>query len=194
MPKVAQKKDDTEHMFANGRAWFAEIKELVAKLEAAQDPAEDIALIDRDSLDDKHKAIFDKPWLLQEADGSLEEFDTEEEAAAAQRAWREEHHLDPMTGEAEQEDDIRRRIEEGPLSVQVRDGWRSPGAPSDGAEEYEILLSTGGPALRIYGEISGGSPSTAELQAQDWFKPWTPVPDIDDDILLKYAQNFYFED
>lgn len=94
----------------------------------------------------------------------------------------------------ESEDDIRCQIEEGPLSVQVRDGWRSPGAPSEGADEYEILLSTGGPALRIYGDLNRGSPTTAELQAQDWFTPWTPVPDIDSDVLLSYVQNFYFED
>lgn len=194
MPKTAKKEDDSKRMFDNGRAWFDSIRELVDRMKAAQDPAADIALIDRDSLDEEHHANFTLNWFLQDADGNIEEFDTEEQAAAAQRAWRAEHHLDPATGEAESEDDIRREIEEGPLSVQVRDGWRSPGAPSDGAEEYEILLSTGGPALRIFGEINNGSPTSAELQAQDWFKPWTAVPDIDQDVLIEYASNFYFED
>lgn len=94
------------------------------------------------------------------------------------------------------EDDVRREIDEGPLSISVRDGWRSPGALNeDGPEEYEILLSTGGPALRIYGKIGDhNEPETAELQAQDWFTPWTRVPDVDEDVLLDYARNFYFGD
>lgn len=92
------------------------------------------------------------------------------------------------------EDEVRREIEEGPLSVQVRDGWRSPGERSDEApEEYEILLSTGGPALRIYGKMGQyHEPETAELQAQDWFTPWVCVPDCDEEILLAYARCFYF--
>lgn len=93
----------------------------------------------------------------------------------------------------ESEDDVRREIEEGPLSVQVRDGWHSPGAPSQGAEEYEILLSTGGPALRIYGKLGQyNEPDSADLEAQDWFIPWTRVPDVDEDVLLKYVRCFYF--
>ncbi len=81
-------------------------------------------------------------------------------------------------GEAfDDSDSLRERIEQMPLSVQVRDGWRWPSAESDGAEEFEILLSTGGPALRITGEI-GGSPS---LQWQDWGTPWTDYRDTTDD-------------
>jgi hypothetical protein len=39
-------------------------------------------------------------------------------------------------------------IRESVLCVLIRDSWREPGKPAeDGAEEYEILLSTGGPAL-----------------------------------------------
>ena len=88
---------------------------------------------------------------------------------------------------------VREEINNGPLSVTVRDGWRTPGAASEGAEEYEILLSTGGPALRIYGKLSQyDEPETAELQAQDWFTPWVRVPDCDEQKLLAYARNFYF--
>lgn len=87
------------------------------------------------------------------------------------------------------------QIQEGPLSVTVRDGWRSPGGDNtpEGPHEYEILLSTGGPALRIYGRIGDhNEPESAELQAQDWGTPWTCVPDCDEAILLAYAQQFYF--
>jgi len=86
------------------------------------------------------------------------------------------------------------QIQEGPLSVMVRDGWRQPGQEAqDGPEEYEILLSTGGPALRIWGTIGDHfEPATAELQAQDWGTPWMRVPDCDEAVLLTYAQQFYF--
>ena len=94
-------------------------------------------------------------------------------------------------------DDVQREIEEGPLSIMVRDGWRSPTAGAlgehAGADEYEILLSTGGPALRIYGQIGEyNEPKTAELQAQDWFTPWVRVPDCEEEKLLAYARCFWF--
>jgi len=74
-------------------------------------------------------------------------------------------------------DTVRERLEEMPLSVRVRDGWRSPGDESDGPEEFEILLSTGGPALRIYGKIDGEH----ALQWQDWGTPWTDYRDTTDE-------------
>lgn len=91
-------------------------------------------------------------------------------------------------------EEVRREIEEGPLSVMVRDGWRMPGHDqAEGPEEYEILLSTGGPALRIYGKMGEyNEPETAELQAQDWFTPWVRVPDCEESTLLAYARCFYF--
>jgi hypothetical protein len=85
-------------------------------------------------------------------------------------------------------------IRESVLSVMVRDGWRDPGSPAceDGAEEYEILLTTGGPALRIWGRLSQyDEPETAELQMQDWGTPWTRYPAAEA-TLLKFAQCFYF--
>lgn len=72
---------------------------------------------------------------------------------------------------------IEERMREGVLSVQVRSGWREPGdADHCGNVEYEILLATGGPALRVYGELNGyGEPEGAELQMQDWGVPWREV-------------------
>jgi hypothetical protein len=94
---------------------------------------------------------------------------------------------------SETRDEIEQRIHESVLSVMVRDGWRVPGTASDdGAEEYEILLTTGGPALRIWGKLSQyDDPETAELQMQDWGTPWTRYPAAEA-TLLKFAQCFYF--
>lgn len=102
-----------------------------------------------------------------------------------------------------------RAIQKSVLSVMVRDGWREAGAESDGPVEYEILLSTGGPACRIYGELDEhNEPTSAELQFQDWFTPWTALStddpsgtysdewlqeqaDAQDDVLA-FARCFYF--
>lgn len=133
----------------------------------------------------------------------------ENHAISNARAWA-EYILEAVTafqsldnGEAESityngesfddSDDLRERIEEMPLSVQVRDGWRAPGAKSDGAEEFEILLSTGGPALRIYGEIGG----CHSLQWQDWGTPWTDYLDTTDEqdrAISAFVGLFYLGD
>jgi hypothetical protein len=87
------------------------------------------------------------------------------------------------------EDDAQRAIDEDPLSVE-----RDKGERFDGTLHYEILLTTGGPAARITGELEDGQPSTAFFEYQDWFKPWTRawVSAEDEKTLLEYAQQFYF--
>lgn len=99
----------------------------------------------------------------------------------------------------EPEEDAQQRFRECALSVQVRDGWRDPGGEIVGnpAEEYEVLLSTGGPALRIYGSIGRyGEPEDAMLQWEDWGTLWTDFcpDDFDCDVLLTFARQFYFGD
>ena len=93
------------------------------------------------------------------------------------------------------EDGAQRIIDEDPLSIQVRGDWHTPGS-EDGAEpaEFEILLTTGGPAARIIGDLSGGQPTRARFEYQDWFKPWTEVilDSADSAIVLEYAQTFYY--
>lgn len=91
-------------------------------------------------------------------------------------------------------DDARQRIEEDPLSVQVRSGWADPGEPLRPAE-YEILLTTGGPGARIVGDLGQyGEPASAYVEGQDWGTPWIRIPTSQDDeeILLTYARCFYF--
>jgi hypothetical protein len=108
-------------------------------------------------------------------------------------------HKAEELGDEEARDEALRAIHEDPLSVMVRDGWREPGAihNGDGPEEFEILLSTGGPATRIYGRLDEhGQPAEAELQVQDWFIPWTTWrgEGWDPEILLTYARQFYYGD
>lgn len=105
----------------------------------------------------------------------------------------EEFGLEPTD---QQRESAEQTIHESVLSVLVRDGWHEPGQlPDDGAEEYEILLSTGGPALRIYGKLGRyNEPESAELQMQDWFLPWTryDLDEVGEAKLLQFVQQFYF--
>ena len=96
-------------------------------------------------------------------------------------------------------EDARQAIEEDALSVEVRSDWYTPGASDEKRKpgEYYILLSTGGPASRIIGELDGYcQPTSARLQHQDWFTPWQEVivDHADLGILLRYASVFYFGD
>jgi hypothetical protein len=91
-----------------------------------------------------------------------------------------------------EQEEARDAIESDPLSVQVRSGWYTPTSEAPEAEEFQILLCTGGPAVRIVGELSSNQPDRAWLEFQDWFTPWTRFHDVDKDVLLTYARCFYF--
>ena len=96
-------------------------------------------------------------------------------------------------------DDIRDRATEQALSVEVRSDWHPPGADLESASmsEYRVLLSTGGPALQLTGDLDQWcEPQNALLQYQDWFTPWCDYEPEDledlDDALLWFAGCFYF--
>ena len=88
-------------------------------------------------------------------------------------------------------DAAREAIQEDPLSVEVRSGWVSIGGNME-PEEFQILLCTGGPAVRIMGELDEhGEPSRAWLEYQDWGTPWTHYATRGaQDALLAYAREF----
>lgn len=100
-------------------------------------------------------------------------------------------------GEAfDDEDTLRERMQEAPLSVQVRcSEWFTPGADTPKPDEYLVLLSTGGPALRITGDLgSWGDPDNARLEYQDWGTPWTEydASNAERDHLRSFAALNYF--
>jgi len=96
------------------------------------------------------------------------------------------------------DEDVREEIDEDPLSIEVRCDWHTPGDGDDKPTEYLILRTTGGPALRIIGDLNEYcEPETAKLQWQDWGTPWNTIwkhetVDIDESVLLDYARCFYY--
>lgn len=92
-------------------------------------------------------------------------------------------------------------ITDAALSVDVRSGWYAPYNGDPEPVEYQILLTTGGPSLRITGQLDGyAQPETADLEYQDWGTPWTryhpahgePLFDTHNADVLTFAQQFYF--
>lgn len=91
-------------------------------------------------------------------------------------------------------EDAQQEIQESVLSVEVRSDWHVPGKGEDKPTEYLILLTTGGPSLRITGDLNQyQEPETAKLQWQDWGTPWNTIwEDVEEDVLLRFAQQFCF--
>jgi len=99
-------------------------------------------------------------------------------------------------GDELDEDQIRERIEENALSVQVRSNWQSQGETLKPAK-FEILLCTGGPAVRIIGDIGQhDEPDTAKVEYQDWFTAWTEYRNTtpeEEQAILGYCRMYYWE-
>lgn len=101
--------------------------------------------------------------------------------------------LEKAASECISRDDAEQRIQEDALEVTMRDGWYPAGDHPSSAEEFCILLTTGGPAVRIMGELQDGEPHRAWLEVQDWGQPWTEYREEGlSSALLAYAQCFYF--
>ena len=161
-------KDKTDHARDQAKAQLESITEMVKRLEHTRDcdgDADECKLTDAE--------IYAGINLYYE-DGAKA---TDEE--------RDQYH---------DEDEARERIQEDPLSVQVRSDWHNPGERGESLE-YEILLCTGGPACRIIGDLGQyNEPDSVSIEYQDWFTPWNdyPLSSEEEETLLTYARQFYF--
>lgn len=156
-----------------GQSAYESIAEMVAALNVDYDRLEEL----REARDD---------------DGACENATPEAWAAANPADAAELAELEKAAGECESREDAEQRIQEDPLSVEIRSGWYAVGATPE-PEEYCILLSTGGPAVRIIGTLGAyNEPQDARLQVQDWFTPWADYNGANESVLLEYARQFYF--
>jgi len=120
------------------------------------------------------------------------------EALNALAAWHEENieelnELQAAAGEYNDTHQAAEAIQEHPLSVEVRSAWIPANDVQFSAEEFRIVLCTGGPHVEITGDLDGyGTPHRAWIQYQDWGTPLTQYFDIEQSTLLEYCQQFYF--
>jgi hypothetical protein len=177
----AKRYAESEQLQAIGESAMSSVAEMVAALEVDYDRLEELK---------EHR----KDWLAENTGKFLDPNDPRDNYALACPDEAEElAELADAAGECESREDAEQRIQEDALSVEVRSEWHTPG-DANGVEnaEFTILLSTGGPATRIVGELSNGEPVRAWIEAQDWFKPWTGYVRNDSDTLLTYCRCFYF--
>lgn len=172
---------EQDHAYQNASGWASTIAELVAALECDYDRLE--------TLNDERDSA------ASESDGgiSLATFDASDDG----EEWRELTAAATLDGEVcKDADAARERIEESPLSVEVRSGWCTPGGEDYAKpEDFRILLSTGGPALQIRGDLNEhGEPDRAWLEYQDWGTPWTEYhgEGCEQETLLTFCRQFYF--
>jgi len=175
---------ETNHAEQNARSWMETISEHIAcmnadrkRLEELRDERETWVINDGGDVDEQNRTPAE--WVKEFPDEA-------EELAELTMAV-------TVDGEELDEDAIHERIQESPLSVEVRGDWHAPGEEDEGPSEFNILLSTGGPALRIIGDLDANrEPTRARLQYQDWGTPWTELVDVDHDDLLAWCCVFYF--
>jgi len=104
------------------------------------------------------------------------------------------------SGDQQAIDEARNLIHSDPLSVQVRTAWEDPNRlqkPDIDVQphEYKILLCTGGPAVRIIGNLNEyGRPRNAYVEHQDWNEPWTKIALSEEEAqtVIEYARHFYY--
>ena len=189
-------KDATTNAEQQAEAQYESIIKMLDALDVDYDRLEEL----KDERADLVEAVTDASEEYKEAQetrsGDVDAWHTLEETRKALVEWDEERaeeleELITAAGDCTDEDDARQRIQEDPLEVQVRSDWASPGEELTPGE-FMILLCTGGPAVRIVGELDQyGEPCRAWLEYQDWGTPWTQYFRADSKTLTRYASQFF---
>lgn len=121
--------------------------------------------------------------LLKDAQAALQEWDDLNGEELAE--------LETAAGDCESQEDAETRIQEDPLSVEVRSDWCSPGEQMT-AGEFRILLCTGGPHVEIVGDLDDyRQPSRVRVLFKDWGESGE-LFDFDRETVLRYCQQFFF--
>ena len=157
-----------------GRSAHAALAEMVAALQCDYERLGELRMMRDDSG-------FPSRVLTQNPDHSLGWWEDQYPNGAAELA-----ELEAAAGDCADEEQARQRIQEDPLSVEFRSDWYADPREFTPAE-FCVLLSAGGPAVRIIGELSGRwGYSGVRLQAQDWFTPWTDYRGADVGMIEAY--------
>ena len=101
-----------------------------------------------------------------------------------------------VTGPEDEEEieQIKESINNSALSVEFRSGWSTNSEKLE-AEEFKILLTWGGPALRVIGDLDQYKQAeNVKLQFQDWGTYWTDykLTEKEEESLNWFCNCFYF--
>lgn len=171
---------------SQARAQYESIAAMVAALNLNYDRLEELReTFEAFEGDEKSAAELGKSEWPSDAtthvgNDLIEAYDTGRELAG----------LESAAGDNASEDEAREAIQKDALSVEVRSGWGNPGDEMT-AEEFRIVLCTGGPHVEITGELTNGTPTRARILYRDWGSSGE-LFDFDHDTVLTYCQQFYF--
>ena len=103
--------------------------------------------------------------------------------------------LNPTSFEEEEEiEQTKESILNSALSIEFRSGWTSNPNELE-IEEFKILLTWGGPALRVIGDLNQyKEPENIKMQFQDWGTLWTDfeITENQQEALNWFCNCFYF--
>ncbi len=168
---------ETDWAAAIGKPAYECIAEMVAALECDYERLEELR-------DERTEWIENEGGDADEQDRDASDWEKEFPDESGEL-----NELETAAGECKYREDAETRIQEDPLSLRIF-GERVDGEWE--ADKFELLLSTGGPAVRIMGELDQhAEPCRAWLEVQDWFKPWTQYFGASQDTLLTYCRCFY---
>ena len=180
-------------------AQYESISAMVAALECDFDRLEELKG-ERSELEGELSEALDAYKEAQEKrTGDVDTYNALQDAQIVLKNWETDKASELAGLEAEAGgyaslEAVEEAISEDPLSVEVRSGWHSIGEDLE-ASEFSILLCTGGPAVRIMGELDNDNqPCRAWLEYQDWGTPWTQYRGATQSQLLAYCAGFYFGD
>lgn len=135
-------------------AQVASIVEMIGALDVDYDRLDEL----RESAEDNRAAIA----------AYAEKMDDWQAYSDATSALDELAELEAAAGDCTSEDEALERIDEDPLSVEVRSGWNPIGDDMT-PEEFRITLCTGGPHVEIQGDIGQhGQPCSVRVLFRDW--------------------------
>lgn len=184
------------------RAQLSSIRAIVAALDVDYERLHELR-DERDELrEDNEQAATDYDRLCADPGASAQAVEaaraTLVESERELMDWIEESQeelegLEEAADGCEEREDAEDAAYENALSVEVRSAWTVPGVPFE-ADEYRIVLCTGGPHVEIRGTLGAyGEPDRACLYYADWFEAPQALGLVaaEAEDLLTYAQRFY---
>ena len=90
-------------------------------------------------------------------------------------------------------EEIEKEVHDAALAISVRSDWEFLTSEHElTPSEFRIELSTGGPALRVVGDLDDRQPVNPVMEYQDWGTPWIRYA-MNEEALEWFVNLFCFE-